>query len=240
MKTTLLAATALAIALAGNCPALTPVDETFNQDSLDPATWFQYTRGKGELSPSNKKLNFVVKKNASKDDFASIELLTSQPGYNEDWELVLSLKNTTGLGDSSGCGIMLFNVEDRRDFMYLEFYGKGRKGGVAAGVLVNGKHPENAKARVNPNVSKGSIRVTFDKKKKRMTLFVAPSTKPKDGDWIKIGTFSPKGSGGNINANWRMNRTKGRFGVQLFGFGENQVIPAGKMTLDSLRIHAPR
>ena len=80
MKTTLLAATALAIALAGNCPALTPVDETFNQDSLDPATWYQYTRGKGEMSPSNKKLNFVVKKNASKDDFASIELLTSQPG----------------------------------------------------------------------------------------------------------------------------------------------------------------
>jgi len=220
------------------CPAfaLTPVEEKFGSNTLDPAVWYKYTTGKGNLKPENKKLNFVVGSKPTNDDFASIELLTSQPGYNENWQLILDLANTSGLGFNAGCGIMLFNVQDRNDYMYLEFYGKN--GGVAAGVINNGKHIDKGTASINPRVAKGSIRIRFDSEKKLMTLHVSPTNLEEGYTWIKIGTFSPAGSGGKINTNWKMNPETGRFGVQLFGFAQNNKLETGKATLDNLSITA--
>ncbi len=233
----LLIATVVSAVLAGHSSALVPVNENFNNNLLDPAVWYQYQTGKGRLVADNKKLSFEVLSKPTNDDFASIELLTSQPGYNESWELILDLSNTSGLGFNAGCGIMLFNVKDRSDYLFMEFYGK--EGGVSAGVITDGDHVKKSQATINPKVSKGSIRIRFDKGTKLLTLHVSPTTAEEGYSWIKLGTFSPTGEGGNVNSNWRMKDANGRFGVHLFGFAQNNKVPTGKATLDNLKI-SPR
>lgn len=237
MKTHPIRIAALAsVLLSGTSFALTPVNEKFSGTKLDPAVWFQFKTGKASLRPENHKLNFIVASNPTNDDYASIELRTSQPGYNESWQLILDLANTSGLGTNAACGIMLFNTQDRDDYLYLQFHGK--QGGVNAGVFNNGKHVTNGQTSLNPGVSKGSIRIRFDKATKRMTLHVSPPAADEGYKWARIGTFSPTGSGGNINANWNMNPGSGRFGVWLFGFAQNNKVPSGKVTLDNLVITA--
>lgn len=236
-KNPLLIAALVSTILTGHSSALVPVNENFNTNNLDPMVWYQYQTGKGRLVADKKKLSFEVLSKPTNDDFASIELLTSQPGYNESWELILDLSNTSGLGFNAGCGIMLFNVKDRSDYMFMEFYGK--EGGVSAGVITNGEHVKKSSASVNPRVSKGSIRIRFDKNSKLLTLHVSPTDADEGYTWIKLGTFSPTGKGGDVNSNWRMKSGSGRFGVHLFGFAQNTKVPTGKATLDNLII-SPR
>ena len=71
---------ALTAALAGSCLAVTPVSEDFSATSLDTSRWYQTRYGHGILRQAGGHLNYVTRTKPTKDDFAVIELLTSQPG----------------------------------------------------------------------------------------------------------------------------------------------------------------
>lgn len=213
----------LALAFAGNCLAFTPIVESFNGTDLDVSRWWEYRLNDGRFIQENGKLNFVVA-TPTPHDFASLELLSSQPGYNEAWEIIVDLSNSAKAQKNAGCGIMIFNVEDRRDYLFVDFYGKS---GVAAGVFLNGKRVTKGKfSAPNVGISSGSLRIRFDKKKKLMAFHVSLA---KPYDWHKIGTFSPDGTDGNVNANWKISATGG-FGVQLMGFGSSTTIDSGKVS----------
>jgi hypothetical protein len=243
---------ALCVSLSGQALALTPITESFDGTALEPARWYQTRYGKGLLSPANGKLNFVTTGKSTKDDYAVIELTSSQPGYNEDWEFIVDLTNNTSFGSKAGCGLMLTNQQDANDYLFLDFYGKGKLkkvegsdkkkyvgGGVFAGVYENGAHDEKNNISKNPKVAKGAIRIVFSKTTKLMTFSVSPTQK-KDGYlWIPLGTFSPKGSGGKVNANWAMDPATGRFRVFLFGFSNKTAIAEGKVTIDNFSLAVP-
>ena len=224
MKTPVISSViAVSLALAGNCLALAPIVESFNSTNLDESRWWEYRRNDGRFVQENGKLNFVVA-TPTQEDFASLELLSSQPGYNEAWEIIVDLSNSAKAVKDAGCGIMLFNVADRRDYLFVDFYGKS---GVAAGVFLNGKRVTKGKfSAPNVGISSGSLRIRFDKKKKLMAFHVSLG---KPYDWHKIGTFSPDGTDGNVNANWKIG-ANGRFGVQLMGFGSSNTIDSGEVS----------
>lgn len=226
---------------AGHASALTPIKESFTGSTLDNTRWFQYQQESGFLQPYKNKLNYVTQGAKTKQDFASIELLTSRPGYNESWQLTLDLTNTAKQGDAkkaeeAACGIMIFNVGDRKDYLFLEFYGKS---GVEAGIITDGTHTKKNHISIPKAASKGSLRVSFDKATKLMSLEISPTNKSQGYQWVPVGTFSPKNSkDGKVRAQWNMDPASGQFGIQLFGFGYNVKVPNKKVTYDNFEIVA--
>jgi hypothetical protein len=215
--------------------ALTSITERFKATQLNETRWYHYHSDKTSLVPLNGKLNLVISSKPSHTDFTSIELLSSQPGYNEDWQVIVDLANTSKLGNKAGCGLMLFNVADRSDYLFVESYGKS---GLAAGMLVDGHSPDNARFSLNVGAPKGALRVRFNAATKLLTFYVSATGFAAGYDWKKVGTVSPTGKGGKVNGNWRMSPTNGRFGIQLYGFGDS-TIEAGKITLDNFKVSAP-
>jgi len=246
MKQALVPSLIALAAFAGNCLAVTPVFEDFSGEKLDPARWYQTRYGHGNLRHAGGHLTYATRTTPTKDDYAVVELIPSQPGYDENWEVVVDLADKTSLGYDAGCGIMIVNSQERRDYLYVDFYGKGKMqdgkrvaGGISAGVFVDSKHVKNGTFTKNPKVAKGAIRFRFNATTKLMTLFVSPTHKDEGYTWLKIGTFSPKGSGGDVNGNWQMTDGTSRFSIQLFGFANAKQITAGKVWLDNLSVSAP-
>lgn len=227
---------ALAAALAGNCLALTPVEDTFSGKKLTETRWYQTDYFKGKLVQSGGKLNFTVTDpKPTTKDYAAIELLSSQPGYNENWEVIFDLSNTSNLAKKAGCGIQILNSADRGDYLYVEFYGKS---GIAAGVLADLHEVPGGRLSSKVATPKGSLRVRFDASTKLMTFYVSATDKSKGYKWIEIGTFSPTGKGGDVRANWKLKSATGKFGIVLYGFGMAQKVPAGKVTIDNFSLSA--
>jgi|GEM_PF-5942730 len=223
---------ALTAALTGQCLALTPVLEEFTNGQFDETHFYQYNVGNAKLVQGNDKLNLTVLPDFTKDDFVSVELLTSYPGYSESWQMTVDLTNTSNAGKNAGCGFMIFNYADRSDFLYVDFYGIS---GVKAGILVNGKDAAVGKLSTKVGAPKGGIRVRFDAVTKLMSFSVSLTDKSEGYKWVKIGTFSPTGKGGNVRANWKI-KPAGQFGIQLFGFGHKQKVKSGKVSLDNLAV----
>ena len=229
---------ALTAALTGQCLALTPITENFDSPTLDTARWYQYRSGVGQLSQQNGKLNYTTPSSSSAEHtFATIELQSSYPGYNESWEMIIDLANTSNLGKEAGCGFMICNPADRRDYLFVEFYGKS---GIAGGAYVNSKKVDAKLVKGLAGVTKGSIRVRFNKTTKLLTFSASLKSAEQGYEWVKIGTFSPTGSGGNVNAKWKMKNSTGQFGIQLLGFGAPAKIPAGKITHDNFTLTAAK
>ncbi|RYD47812.1 MAG: hypothetical protein EOP85_04790 [Verrucomicrobiaceae bacterium] len=234
MKKTLLPSVVAMAILAGNASALTPITDAFNK--LSETTWYQYKTGKGKLAASGK-LSFITKGAPTKYDFSSIELLTSRPGFNEDWQLTLDLTNTANSKTDAGGGLMIFNVQDRSDYLYLEYYGTS---GVDGGIIVNGKPPaKKGHISIPAATKKGSVKITFDKKKKLLSLALSVKNKKQGYEWVDVGNFSPTGKGGDVSGNWDMNAAGGTFGIQLFGVAFDTAVKTGKITFDNFQLSAP-
>ena len=116
----------LAAVLTGNALALTPITEEFKGTKLNQDLWSFYNLGKARFSQSGGKLNFLVPKPPTKNDYINMELQASQPGMYEDWEMTLDLPNglESGKGTQASPGFMLANEQDYRDYLYVNFFGK--------------------------------------------------------------------------------------------------------------------
>ncbi|MEO5913764.1 MAG: hypothetical protein ABIS50_05995 [Luteolibacter sp.] len=237
MKTKLIPSLfALSAVLAGHSLALTEVTEDFGTGKLDDLLWYQHREAKGKFSQADGVLNYTARAKTTPKDFASIELLTSQPGYNENWEMSLDLSDTSVLARNAGIGFMIFNVADRGDRLYVEFFGTS---GMAAGVFTNGNPAPAVKLSTKAGLSKGGIRVRFNKKTKLLTFYVSKTTSSEGYEWVKLGTYSPTGSGGDVNGVWKMKAADGAFGIQLFGFDLAKPVSAGKLTIDNFKLATP-
>lgn len=217
----------IALSLAGNCMALTPASDDFTSTKLS-SQWYQYKTGKGLLTPQNGALSFVAKGKGTPNDFASIELLDSYPGVSENWEMIVELSSIAKLKKNAGVGFMIFNSADRKDYLFVEFYGPS---GIEAGVLQDGK-PKKKRLSLKVGPQKGAIRVRYNKNTKLLTFSASLKTGLEGYDFKSIGTFSPTGKGGKVSANWKM-KADGSFGIQLFGHGESTKVAAGNTTLDN-------
>ncbi|MEO7099608.1 MAG: hypothetical protein ABI162_09630 [Luteolibacter sp.] len=126
-----------------------------------------------------------------------------------------------------------FNADDPGDTVFFELYGKGTKGGFFASFVLDGFYTVGNDIGKNPGVSKGSIRISFNKNTKLIT-FSFDKTGSADGyKWTKLCTFSPTGVGGDRRANWNMNPTTGRFGIRIYGFSDSRIVAAGTENLDN-------
>ncbi len=235
---------AIAAVLTGNCFAAAPLEignpivEEFSSSELDPIRFYQYNVGNAILVPKlvdkEMKLNLTVLPEFTKEDFVSAELRNAYPGYSQNWEMTVDLTNSSNAGKNAGCGFMIFNEADRKDYLFVEFYGIS---GIKAGVIVNGKDAPVGKLSAKVGAPKGSIRVRFDAATKLMSFAVSLKDKTEGYKWFKIGTFSPTGQKGDVRANWRL-KPKGQFGIQLFGFGESRIVKEGKVTFDNFAVKA--
>ncbi|MES2661399.1 MAG: hypothetical protein V4689_22455 [Verrucomicrobiota bacterium] len=239
MKMNPIALLLTATALTGHCLALTPITEDFQASKLDKTRWLLDKQGKGRFAQSNEKLNFVVSAPPTGNDFASIELKTSQPGMYEDWEMILDMSNSAKQSHQSqaGCGFFIINEADYRDYLFVNFFGQS---GIQAGVYDNSVSVPSKPLSLGAAVAKGAIRISFSQNRKLMTFFASLTNKEEGYEWFKVGTFAPKGAKkADVKAAWNVNSDDGRFRIQLFGFGVSQAVRPGKITIDNFSLQAP-
>ena len=223
----------------GNCLALTPFSDDFTGTRLDKASWQQGSYGTGAiLKQSGGRLNFSMPVANSAEADAWFELTATHPGANENWQVILDVTNSNNHGGDSAPGFWLYNSADPNDAVFLEFFGKGAKGGFDASFVVNGLYSAGADLVANPGVSKGSIRIVYSKTT-RILAFSYDSTGSADGyKWTKLGTFATNGIGGDRRGNWEMDPVTGTFTIRINGYVEGKVVSTGTETMDHFVLKA--
>ncbi len=220
--------------LTGNSLALTPFSDNFNAAKLDTVNWLPGNFGTGaKLNQSGGRLNFTmpVKKDAEVDSY--LELATSHPGYNENWQVIVDVANTNNHRGNSAPGLWIFNSADPADSVFLEFTGKGTKGGFGASFVLDGLYSVGTDIKTNPGVSKGSIRISFSKTTKILTFWYDKTGSGDGHKWTKLATFATNGVGGARRGNWLMNAQTGSFSVRLNGYVEGKIVAAGTENFDN-------
>lgn len=223
--------------ITGNCLALTPFSDNFNAVKLDKIHWLPGSYGTGAiLKQSDGRLKFVMPVAMDAEADAWIELAGIYPGYNENWQVILDVTNTNNHRGDSGPGFWIYNSADPSDSAYLEFLGKGTKGGFDASFVVNGLYTAGPDLLANPGVSKGSIRVVFNKTTKILTFSYDPTGSSDGYQWTKLGTFALNGVGGDRRGNWGMDPQSGTFTIRINGYVEGRVVAAGTETMDNFAL----
>lgn len=223
--------------LSGLASALTPVSDNFNLDTINTTLWNYQKGGTGSLAQSGGLLRYRAASPGTEDDFAILTLRNNSPGYNESWQVVLDVTNTGNVGEKLGVGISVFNRADRTDNVNLEFYGGGSGGFNFIGVTNDNDDPSKD-VRVYPNVTKGSIRITFSATTKLFTFWYDTTGSADGYQWTKLCTFSPTGSGGTRRGNWNMDPTTGSFGVMVFGYSEFLPVTKGMASMNNFKLQA--
>ena len=226
------------LAAAGQASALTPVTETFSSKTINTARWTAKNFDSAKLAAGSGRLNFTVAR-VEEEAFSYLQLRNNNPRYNENWEVIVDVRNTANRGDEAGIGLSIFNVADPRDELFLEFYGSTRGGFNMIGVTDGNDNP-STDIRSNPRTTSGSMRISFDKKTRQLTCWFDRSGSANGYQWVKLGAFSTTGTGGNQRGNWKMKSSSGRFGIRLVAYGEETRIANGKMSLDNFRLRVPR
>jgi hypothetical protein len=239
MKITLLTTATILPFLTGTSLALTPFSDNFNAQALNESRWSLQNFGNAKLSLGKKKFNFTVAK-PSGDDYSVLEMKNNTPGFNESWEIILDVSNLAGQNGNVGTGMLISNADDPDDNVSFEFTGKGNGGGFTLiGIADDRDNPEKD-FNVNPKISGGSLRVSFDKSTKLFSCWYDADAAKNGFKWKKIATFSPTGKGGDRRANWKMNPGSGRFKVMLFGYSDGKAVKAGKVSFDNFQLKAVR
>ena len=223
----------------GHCLALTPFSDDFTGTRLDKASWQQGSYGTGAiLKQSGGRLNFTMPVAKDEEVDTWVELIASHPGYNENWQAILDVTNANNHRGNSAPGLWIFNAADPSDSVYLEFLGNGVKGGFGASFVVNGFYSAGADIVANPGVSKGSIRVIFNKTTKILTFSYDPTGSGDGYKWIKLGTFATNGVDGDRRGNWEMDPEIGSFTIRVNGYVDGKVVAAGTETMDNFALKA--
>jgi hypothetical protein len=220
-----------------NAMALTPVSDNFNARLLNAARWSSESGAGGKLTQSSGRVNYTTSR-ASDDPYAILTLRNNRPGYNENWQVILDVTNTANKGKDVGVGIMIANALDPQDNVNLEFYGKGPRGGFNFIGITDDEDDASQDITARPNVSKGSMKVSFNKTTKLFTFWYDRSGPANGYQWTRLCTFSPTGKGGDRRGNWKMNPAGGSFTVAVFGYSEDQVVTSGKAFFDNFVLKA--
>ncbi|MEO5714596.1 MAG: hypothetical protein ABIT37_14005 [Luteolibacter sp.] len=223
----------------GDCLALTPFSDNFTGTRLDKASWLPGNYGTGAiLRQSGGRLNFSMPVAKAREVDIWLELIASRPGYNENWQAILDVVNTNSHRSNSSTGLWISNGNDPSDVVYLEFFGKGPKGGFGASFVVDGLYTAGADIVANPGVTKGSIRISFNKATKILTFWYDKTGSADGYKWTKLGTFATNGVGGDRRGNWQMNDEIGTFVIKLAGYVENEVVAQGTESMDNFVLKA--
>lgn len=220
----------------GGAFALTPFSDNFNAPKLNTDAWTPGGEGGAKLKQTNGVLRFLVPKNKEDEDYAFLELKGIYPGYNESWQVIVDVTNTNEHRGNSAPGFWISSGDDPSDVAFFEFYGKGPKGGFIASFTNNGVYNVGPDLVTNPGVTKGSLKITFSKTTKIITFWHDKTGSSNGYQWVKLGTFSTNGVGGNRRADWLMNEETSYFTVRIFGFSEGKIVAAGTETLDNFSV----
>ena len=225
--------------LVGTCVALTPVADDFNAATLNMSRWQIFNSKNAKMRHLNKRLNFSVPKSSGGENYSYAELINNQPGYNENWQLLLDVKNAAGKGDDAGVGFWIFNADDPGDVIFFEFYGnpgKTKRESVCACFVTDGQHLAEELTLKQKAATQGRLKINYSAKTKSFTFFFRKNAK--GSAWTQMGSFSVNGVGGDVRANWNMNPGSGRFGIRLEGFSEKKAVAAGDLTMDNFVLQA--
>jgi hypothetical protein len=228
--------------LAPSLLALTPVRDQFSAKKLNTSLWHMFNERTGTLSQSGGRVYYTMARTPEQDeDGAGLTLLNNTPRYNESWQVILDVRNTTGKGDEIRVGITITNAADPYDNVNFEFHGKGNGGGFNLIGVTNDLDDETKDITVNPQVIQGSMRISFSAKTKLFT-FWHDNTGSADGyQWSRLGTFSPTGRGGDRSGNWRMTNSSGRFYVNIVAHSDYyNDLSKGQVSFDNFVLKAAK
>lgn len=217
--------------------ALTPFADDFGAAKLNTTRWKLITESGVKLLQADGRLNFTASSKIWDWSHAEVLLRNNQPGYNENWEVIVDVTylNTP----SPNLGFTVFNADDSSDQAYFQFQGKAENGGGFYAYFTENGINLGDMAWRNPQVPKGSIRIGFDRISKLLTLYYDKTGSADGYKWVKFCNYSTNGSGGDIHGNWKMNAAGGRFGLKLRG-SACFAIPNGKLSFNNFILRTPK
>lgn len=220
--------------LGGTALALTPINDKFQGDTINKIRWkVESSSKKTAFLPANGKLDFTLAGKPTDDDYSILKLKRIRPSYNESWEMTLDVRNNTSTNSTVGVGFQVYNAQDPTDLVALEFFGKSGFFGV---FITDDEDDSDQDIEKNPGVTKGSLKISFDKTSKLITLSFDKDGPANGFTWKKLATFSPTGTGGDRRGNWNMNSETGRFGIDLYAFAEDSKVVTGQVSIDNFTL----
>jgi hypothetical protein len=231
--------TLLAITTAVRADTLLNVTEGFAGTTLDAQKWSLVRKTPAAaFAPDSQRLNYTTSATPSDDDYADVQLLTVQPAYDKDWEVIVDVSNSAvpaGADDWSGVGISIVGAQnpDRFDEVFIElgdeFSDQKR---FFSNFITNDLDTPETDDILPATGSNGSLRVAFNGTTKVFALSVDRTGSVNGYQWEALGSYGIAGSGGQRNTNWEM-EGDGTFTVGLYGLSGNMTIGAGQITLDN-------
>jgi hypothetical protein len=215
--------------------------DDFNGTTLDSATWDLTDSGQATLQLGSGKLNYLAS-GLEADEFAVVDLLATNPGYGQNWEVIVDVTNTTPRSDPenefTGAGIFVSNNDGSfEDAIFLEL-GNELSAGIRffANFQTGGNESPDEDDSLPTITTSGSLRISYDGAAKVFSIWADP-TGPADGfQWQLLSSYGIAGSGGIRNTNWGMS-SSGTFLVSLYGLSSNLSVNSGGITFDNFHLN---
>ncbi len=220
----------------------TSYSDNFDGPTLDPAKWIQFAEG-GNMILNSGRLNYVRSGTPTGDDFAVLQFIATEPGYDEDWEVIVDVTNTAPRSNQStqftgaGIGIQDFENLDTYNSIFLELGNEFTSDmRFFANFITNEVDSPDDDDVLNAGGNSGSLRISYNGGTKVFSIW-ADSSGPGDGfQWQLLSSYGIAGSGGIRNTDWDMT-SSGTFSIVLYGLSANLQVSTGTVTFDNFQLN---
>jgi hypothetical protein len=213
--------------------------DDFSDGRKDLEKWdADFVRGGGEISESGGRLEFTNTDSRGVNE-AGWPWVFSTASYAEDWEFQCDVHNVVGAEASefASVGIYVSSLDEERDLGFIEMYSAffdeiGESvHGFSAG-LENERGSQNEADSFELPVTRGAVRVRFDRSEKTLSFFYHAGGTANGYAWLRLAQYGIDGDGGtDANDSWRLNE-RSEFDIGVYGFAENITVRKGELSID--------
>lgn len=239
------------------------VTDNFDDNVLNTARWLKedFTE-QGTVAETGKRLNYTATVVTFLDPplppfpdgngESHLALLSSQPSYAEDWEVMVDVTNSATTGNfydwQAGAVLEIYDANlarGNRISLQLGAFNSGQDGptpsqfgrtfvgGLMTGGVDNPDLDDELPA-IGTNTA-GVLRVAFQAASKVFTLSVDRSGPANGLQWETLATYGIAGAGGSRNADWAMTDVDA-FQIHLMGRSYSVAVNSGQVTFDNFRL----
>jgi hypothetical protein len=220
----------------------TSIQDNFDGPGIDPAKWDLFAEG-GNLTVNSGRLNYIRSGTPTSDDFAVLEFIATEPGYEETWEVIVDVANTAArtnpTNQYTGAGISILDLEHDETWneVFLELGNEFLPDFAFFSNFITDDVDIPGSDAVLAAGTSGSLRISYNGGTKVFSIWVDPSGSADGFQWQLLSSYGIAGSGGIRNTDWEMT-ADGTFLISLYGLSARLVVSTGNVTFDNFRFNS--
>jgi len=233
---------AAALAVSSFNAVATSYNDNFDGQTLDSSKWELFTEDDNiNMILDSGRLNYVRTGTPTDDDFAVLEFIATEPGYDESWEVIVDVTNTAPRSDEdqfTGAGIEILdaqNLDTTYNAVFLELGNEFRsRVTFRSNFITDDNDQPELDDEIDEGDTSGSLRISYNGTSKVFSIWVDPSGSGDGFEWQLLSSYGIAGTGGIRNTNWDMT-SSGTFLIGIYGLSGNLQVSTGTVTFDNFR-----